>query len=172
MARKRFSRIRAVKRLTPALAAYEAWEDQRGTRPRVARPASSKPGGYSARQIIPFGRDSVELVRVRVSNRAVAAIGSIIATRGEEATANAITLGNFQPAKAIIFIGTGTSTEVRSEITNLTYEKRTGNSFTAAFGGATATEKEFQAQQAISTAVFSSPNRSVSFTPERMFMYQ
>lgn len=171
MARKRFSRLKSIKRLTPALAAYEAWDDAAGTRPRVARPASSRPGGYLRRQVIPFGREGADLVRVRASERAINAIGSIIAGRGEEASATAITLGNFSPAKAVIFIGTGTSTEVRSEITNLTYERRTGNSFTAPFGGTSVTEKEFEAQQSLITSVFSTPNRTVSFTPERLYLY-
>lgn len=171
MARKRFDRLRSVKRLTPALAAYEAWEDARGTRPRKPRAASSKPGGYLRRQVLPFGREGVDLIRVRASERAINAIGSIIANRGEEAAATAITLGNFNPAKAIIFIGTGTATSEISEITRLSYEKKTGNSFTAPFGGQSATEKEFEAQQAILTSVFSTPNRSVSFTPERMYLY-
>ena len=171
MPRKRFSRLKAVKRLEPARIAYEAWEDAAGTRARVPRSASSKPGGYLRRQVIPFGREGADLVRVKASSRAIAAIGSIIAGRGEEAAPLAITLGNFNPAKAIIFIGTGTSAEKRSDITNLTYEKRTGNSFTAPFGGTSAAEKEFEAQQAIITSVFTVPNRSVSFTPERMFLY-
>lgn len=169
MPRKRFSRIKAAKRLAPAFEAYKQWQDR--VDPYTARPAGSRPGGYVQVQVRPFGRDATDLFRVPCSRRSSSTVGELIGARGAAATSTAIRVPGFQPAKAIVFVGTGTATTARSDITNLEYQRRNGASYTHPFGGSTATEKEFEAQAAILTVAAATPNRSVSFTPERMYMY-
>jgi hypothetical protein len=167
--RKRFSALKRVKRMSGPAAAYEAWDDQVGSRPRQPRPSGSRPGGYMRLQVQPFGAGGTSLIRVRVSNRAVLQVGTLFDDRAPEATADARVNSSFLPSKGIVFVGTGTAVDTTSNITGLSYAKRQGASFTHAFGGLTATEGEFEAQQAILTAALSVPNRSVSFSPERMF---
>lgn len=169
MPRRRFSRIKDARRLAPAFEAYKAWQDRDAT--YTPRPAGSRPGGFQAIQVRPFGLDVTDPVRCKVSQRAFAAVNSIIGARGVEATPTADIIGGFSPAKAIIFIATGSEVETTSEITRLRYQKRQGASYTHAFGGSTATEKEFTAQAEILTAAATSTNRTVSFQPERLYQY-
>lgn len=169
MARRRFSRIKQAQRLAPAYAAYKAWQDL--DKPYKARAAGSRPGGFQQVQIRAFGFDSTDVIRVGVSRRAFNTVNDLMGARAPVVTPTAIVMGGFTPAKAIIFISTGSEVQARSEITNLEYQKRQGSSYTHAFGGASATEKEFDAQAAILTAAAATTNRTVSFSPERLYQY-
>lgn len=169
MPRRRFSRVKAAKRLAPAYEAYKAWQDL--DKPYKARSSGSKPGGLTPIQVRPFGRDGTTEIRIMMSRRAFNTVNDIIGARGPVATATAVRTPSFSPAKAIVFVGTGSEVQTTSEITRLSYQKRQGASYTHPFGGSTATEKEFEAQNSILTAALTAPNRTVSFVPERMYQY-
>lgn len=169
MPRRRFSRIKSAKRLGPAYTAYKAWQDLE--KPYKARPAGSRPGGLIKVAVQPFGEESTAEISVPCSRRANQAVGEVIGARAPAATSTAVRRPGFSPAKAVVFVGTGTTTETTSEITNLSYQKKSGASYTHPFGGSSDTEKEFEAQNAIITAVLTTQNRSVSFVPERLYQY-
>lgn len=166
---RRFSRIKAAPRLQQAYTNYKTWQDTVKT--YTPRAAGSNPGGFVSVQVRPFGSEMTDLVKVKVSRRANQAIGSDIGARAAVAAPTAIRLPGFQPAKVVVFRGTGTDTQTTSEITKLQYQKRNGASYTHAFGGSTATEKEFEAQDVLLAAFVATAGTSVSFSPERLRQY-
>lgn len=95
--------------------------------------------------------------------------GVSAAIMGHKALTDAVSMQGFTPANAVIFVGTGTGTDVNSKITGLPYKKRAGESYTIPFGKVTTTDGEFDRQVAIATAVEGQPNRAVSFKPERIY---
>lgn len=164
---KRFSRIKQAPRLQQAYTAYNAWRDT--VKPYQPRGAGSSPGGFANVEVLAFGLEGTDKIKVKVSRRARTAIGSEIAARAADATPTAKRMPGLSPAKIVVFRGTGTATTARSEITNLEYQKRAGASYTHAFGGNTATEKEFEAQEILINAFIATAGTSVTFVPERLY---
>jgi hypothetical protein len=163
---RRFGNIKQAPKLQQAYTAYKSWQDT--VKPYKERSSGSKPGGLVYVQIRPFGADGTDLVKVKVSRRAHTAVGGDVGTRAAAATSTAVLKPGLEPAKIVVFRGTGTTTQARSEITNLEYQRRNGSSYTHAFGGSTATEKEFEAQDALITIFATTQGTSVSFQPERL----
>lgn len=164
---KRFSRIKQAPRLQQAYTSYNVWRDT--VKPYQPRGAGSSPGGFANVEIVPFGLDGTDKIKVKVSRRARTAIGSEIAGRAVDATAAAKRMPGLNPAKIVVFRGTGTAQTATSEITNLQYQKRAGASYTHAFGGSTATEKEFEAQEILIAAFVATAGTGVTFVPERLY---
>ncbi|MBE9182877.1 hypothetical protein IQ268_30540 [Oculatella sp. LEGE 06141] len=163
---KRFSRIRDGARLNVAFQRYREWEDERATRqPDVGGGTSRGPSVLVA--ITPFGRDLGTGVNaaVRVTQRARTIMGSAVGAHAPADPGQRIS--GFIPAKIILFAGTGTAVVATSDITGIRYLKRNGQSYTHAFGAATATEREMEAFAAIQSAlVGEGGNRTVSYQPE------
>lgn len=162
----RFSRIKSAPRLQTAYTAYKQWQDR--VDPYNARPAGSRPGGFVQVAVKAFGIALTDDIIVDVSKRAHTRMGSALGARASATTTGAKRFGGYSPAKAVLFVGTGTSTTKRSDITNLEYQKRAGASYTHAFGAKTATEREYEAFQDVVT-VLTDPtdNNAVSYVPER-----
>lgn len=168
MARRRFSTLSAAPRLQTPYNNYKQWQDR--TEPtHYTRSSASNPGGYLGVAITPFGGLGEGKVLVKCSRRAFTNVANLLGARVSDETATATRMPGFEPAKAVIFRGTGGTTSETSQITRQSYKKRTGNSYTLPFGGATATEKEMDAQAIIATAVLATANSSVTFLPERLF---
>lgn len=74
----------------------------------------------------------------------------------------------FAPAKAVLFVGTGTVTTPKSGITLLEYKKRAGASYTYPFGrGTTENQDNYPQMCGILLSDLGVGNRTVSFKPER-----
>jgi hypothetical protein len=168
MARRRFSRLRAVPLLQTAYTNYKTWED-RAQPTNYTRSAASNPGGYIRMAVIPFGAAATQSLIIKVSKRANTELDTIIATHASDTLTDALRLPGFEPAKAIVFRGTGGTEAETSRITNQSYKKRTGVTYTHGFGAKTSTEREYDAQTEITTAVMATTNSSISFTPERFY---
>lgn len=164
---RRFSRIKQAPRLQQAYTAYKAYQDL--VKPYSPRGAGSSPGGFANVEILAFGLESTDKVKVKVSRRARTSIGANIGARAADATPTAKRMPGLQPAKIVVFKGTGTTSTETSEITNLQYQKRAGASYTHAFGGSVATEKEFEAQEILIAAFVATAGTSVTFVPERLY---
>lgn len=172
MPRRRFSRIKESPRLEDAYNAFKTWQDR--TRPvNYTRGADSNTGGFVKKSVKSFGKLGENDLIIKVSRRAsnFEPLTTAIATRVSSSLTGAIAYPGFEPAKVVLFAGTGSTSPERSRITNLDYKKRVGKSYTHAFGANTATEGEMEAQQAIATALLAQPNRAVSFQPERRYFY-
>jgi hypothetical protein len=168
MGRQRFARLRYASQLTAAqLDRYRAVRS--GTVAIVRGDQPSRP--TTNIQITPFGFQlaSTAKAKLKVTTRSRAAIGTEVGTRAVAVTADGTRVPGFVPAKVIAFIGTGVSTQRTSDITLRTYEARGGESYTHPFGGATATERENEAFDAISAAILAQANTSVSYQPERKY---
>jgi hypothetical protein len=165
---RRFSNIRQAPRLNTAFTAYRAWEDAQATRtPNI--------GGGVARgrsvpvQLSPFGLDLAadESILIKVTQRSRTFMSGGIGTHVQAPTATARRRAGFKPAKVVLFAGTGTSRVERSEITGLPYLKKAGESYTHGFGAATATEREYEAFNAVATALTDqNGNYTASYQPE------
>jgi hypothetical protein len=166
---RRFSNIRQAPRLNTAFTAYRNWEDAQATRtPNI--------GGGVARgrsvpvQISPFGLDLAadERILIKVTQRARTFMSGGIGTHVQAPTAAARRRAGFTPAKVVLFAGTGTSRVERSGITGLPYLKKGGESYSHGFGAATATEREYEAFNAVATALTDEgTNRTASYQPEK-----
>lgn len=74
----------------------------------------------------------------------------------------------YAPAKAILFVATGTKTTPKSGITLLEYKKRVGTSYTYPFGrGTEVTQATYPQMCGRLLADLGVGNRNVSFKPER-----
>lgn len=166
---RRFSRLEAVRLLTPAAQRYQAWEDARSTRqPQVG--TGTARGTSSRITLTPFGFDPgtgtkvITKVSERANNLLSGALGSHITATIAAADQSR---PGFIPARIVVFQGTGSTVVRTSEITGLPYLRRNGTSYTHAFGAATATEKEIEALNDITTAILAqNQNRTVSYKPE------
>lgn len=168
MAHRRFGLISRVPRLQDAYNNYKAWQD-RTTPTNYNRQASSNPGGYLRMAVVPFGADAAQSFIIKVSRRANQNLDAVIGEHASDTLTGAIRMPGFEPAKAVVFRGTGGSTAHTSEITRLSYKKRQGVSYTHGFGAKTSTERELIAQAAITAALASDLHASVSFLPERLY---
>jgi hypothetical protein len=168
MPRRRFSNLREVPLLQTAYQNFKTWEDR--TAPvTYPRSASSNPGGYVRLAVTPFGSDADQELIIKASLRANTELKTALGARIKTTLTGALRLPGYEPARAVVFRGTGGVTEPTSEITKRKYKKRTGASYTHGFGAGTATEREVEAQQIITTAVMATSNTSVSFLPERFY---
>lgn len=168
MGRRRFARLQFASQLeVAALDRYRAYragtvQITRGQQPN--RPSEPV-------QITPFGFDLAGTTKaaVDVTTRSRLALSAEIGTRAVALTADGEPIAGFIPAKVVAFFGTGTSVQATSEITLRTYQRAGGESYTHPFGGATATEKEYEAFRTIAAAISATPNTSVSSQPERRY---
>lgn len=168
MARRRFSRLQQVPLLQNAYSSYKTWQDR--TQPtNYTRTAASNPGGYVRLAVTPFGAAAAQKLIIKVSRRANTELDTILTAHTDAVLTGALRLPGFEPAKAIVFRGTGGVATETSKITNLAYSKRTGVSYTHGFGAKSATEREAEAQVEITDAVIATSNSSISFTPERFY---
>jgi len=165
---RRFSNIRQAPRLNVAFTAYRNWEDAQATRtPNI--------GGGVARgrsvsvQLSPFGLDLAadDRILIKVTQRARDFLTGGVGTHVQAATAAARRRAGFKAAKIVLFAGTGTSRTAISEITGLPYLKKGGESYSHGFGAATATEREYEAFNTISTALTAqNGNFTATYQPE------
>lgn len=164
---RRFGRIKQAPRLQSAYDNFKLWQDR--VEAYTPRPNGSLPGGFIRLSIIPFGLPATQKIVVGASRRANSQLADDLVNRVDADLTGATALGGFQPAKIVLFLGTGTSAPKTSEITRIEYQKRAGASFTHPFGAATATEREYEAFNAIAEALMGlSPNNRVTYTPERI----
>jgi hypothetical protein len=166
--RQRFSRIEQVPLLQTAYTRYKQWQDR--TEPTsYTRSSSSNPGGYIRVAVTPFGADAAQDLIIKASRRANTELDTLLGARIKITLTGALRLPGFEPAKVVVFRGTGGDAPETSKITGLSYNKRTGSSYVHGFGAGTATEREVEAQSAITEAVMATANSSISFTPERFY---
>lgn len=167
MARRRFSRIQQVPLLQTAYTNFKQWQDR--TEPRsYTRSASSNSGGYIRLAVVPFGSDETQELIIKASRRANTHLSTDLGAHIKTVLTDALRLPGFEPAKVVVFRGTGGSTAETSKITQQSYDKRSGASYTHGFGANTTTEREVQAQTSIAAAV-AAVNTSISFLPERFY---
>lgn len=182
---KRFSRykfaLKAVDAQPPAgspLADYQSYRN--GTRTvTYNRDENSNPDSILAIYLIPFSEPEDLYYLTGISERAngqVALVGGVENLKFKLPTDIADTDSTtesrgFQPAKAVVFNGTGGAEPEPSRITGVSYKKRIGASYTFPYGiaaSATATEANYIVRtREIRDAVNpNGTNRSVSFKPE------
>jgi len=185
---KRFSRLKyALKTLrTPAgdgaipdapagtlLAKFQAYEKGE-TVVKYPRSADSKPESLLQASVLPFyfGGVATSGTIVKLSKRsseatavdAVQALCNLLPVDAEEHRYER----GFVPAKAVVFVSTGTNTVDASKITGVPYSKRGGKSYTLPYGASAAETKESQVRKDILTAVAGITDASVSFRSERI----
>lgn len=87
------------------------------------------------------------------------------------ASSTAVENNGFYAAKAIVFVGTGTAVPHTSHVTNKTYKRVGGHSFTFPFGQSTGPRANFfGACEYIKNKIEAgNTNRGVTFQPERLF---
>lgn len=182
---KRFSRYKfALKTVNGAppsgspLADYQGYRN--GTRTvTYTRDENSNPDSILAIYLIPFSEPEDLYYLTGISERAngqVDLVGGVTNLKfktpaqmvAEDSTTES---RGFQPAKAIVFNGTGGSEPEPSRITGVSYKKRVGASYTFPYGiaeGATVLEANYiNRTREIRNAVNpNGTNRSVSFKPE------
>ena len=149
---------------------------------KYTRATSSKPGEYFLYETIPFaeGSDaSPTLAKIPVSKRAIEGIGGTglttailnIVVVGDDSTA--VEIQGYRPATATVKVSQDGSVSTTSKLTNRTYQKKNGASYTFPFGLGTAggdtdlPEGLKGRKAAIIIAVEAgAASKSVSFKPE------
>ena len=161
----------------PNIAAYKAY--RRGTSTAYKTTAVLKTGSHPV-TLIPFCAEGItSRYASKMSGRAFTAmsqnsitdallnIDSGGASGTQQATVGATKTYGFVPAKAVLFVGTGSTSAATSGITLLSYKKRAGTSYTYPLGkGLTATEETYPQVTGKIFAAVSTGNRTVSFKPE------
>lgn len=168
MARRRFSTLNKFPLLQAPYTQYKAWQD-RTSPTNYTRTATSNPGGYVRLAVVPFGGAAAQKLIIKVSKRANTELDTLLTAHTDATLTGALRLPGFEPAKAIVFRGTGGTAAETSKITGVSYQKRSGVSYTHGFGAKSATERELEAQNEVTAAVAATSNSSVSFTPERFY---
>lgn len=165
---RRFSRLRDANRLEEAADRYLAWIAASATRvPNVGGGASRGPSVELG--ITPFGFDLPASTFVRASAtdssrvQMSSDIGTFATVPGAGVSLQRIP--GFKPARAALFIGTGTRTTATSAITGLPYNKYSGDRYSHPFGRGAATDLEFEVFGTIRTNL-AGPNRRISYQAE------
>jgi hypothetical protein len=165
---RRFQNIKNGERFKQALDRYKTWQSEAYTRLNNGVGTGQAKSPLIAIELEPFGRDlGGDKALAKVTTDARSNVGTAVGTRVIAATATAVKIAGFKPARIVAFIGTGSSVATTSEITGMRYLKYSGKSYTHPFGR-TGTDLEYDSFNAIAAAFLNGQqNRRVSYQAEQ-----
>lgn len=158
-----------------ALRLYQDWKGKKRTI-TYERDTNSNPDKILRVAVNPFAYEpeATNLAIVAYSQRAsTAGVATSMASSGNitlEVPEGAQNLKGFRPAKATVFIGTGSTggTPEPSSITGIKYKKRPGTSYSFPYGCSSTDKRESEVRKKIRIALKTVANSSVSFTSEKI----